>query len=234
MKPPIQSLKTSSVFQKSETLGGLNQDNRELLSNVAVKMVVGAGEVLFMQYDPGDAMYFILSGSVEISVVSLSGKKLSLNVMKSGDVFGEIATLDGGERTASATAVEKTQVLRISRQSIVRLIAEHPNLASDLIGMLCNRLRWISKQVEDLALLSVNNRIASRLLVLHQKFSDTEGNLRMSQHELADFFATSRETINKTLNLWGNDGIIELSRGKIRITNAKRLLEIAQSDPVES
>ena len=118
---------------------------------------------------------------------------------------------------------------RIGRSELLELFRDDPDIAAELVGILCARLRWISQQVEDLALLNVEGRVASRLIILHRKFSDASGQLHISQSELADFLGITRETTNKVLQSWRAAGLIDLSRGAIRICNHHALSEVAEA-----
>ena len=158
--------------------------------------------MLFHQGDVGDALYVLLSGTLEVSIVSSEGKKLSLNMLKAGEIFGEIGALDGKERTATVAARDECRLIRIHRDSIAQLVRHHPEFAAELLSVLCSRIRWISRQVEDLAMLNAESRLANRLLLLHERFADGDEVLHISQSELSEFLGTSRETVNKTLQSW--------------------------------
>jgi len=188
------------------------------------------GAMIFQQDDQGDAMYIVQKGSVEISIISDEGKKLSLNVMKAGSVFGEIAALDQGIRTASAIAQERVVATRYTRNDLLNLIKLKPEIALDTINLLCSRIRWVSQQVEELAMLDIQARLANRLLILHRKFAEPDGKLKMSQSDLADFLGVTRESINKVLQGWRAKGAIKLSRGSIQVINAELLVSIANAD----
>ena len=193
------------------------------LAAVASRLMCDAGQVLFLQGDPGDALYRVESGSVEISVVTAKGKKLSLNVMRENEVFGEIAALDGGIRTATATVLEPTRLARVTRSDVLALIAHDPEVATDLITVLCDRLRWVSQIVEDFGLAGIEERLASRLILLDRKMAKQDGKLKLSQSELADFLGVTRESVNKVLRLWEEAGLIGLSRGSILIRDHSQL-----------
>ncbi len=215
------------VLGHSDLIGDLSAESLDYLGDIGERIQLDRNAVLFFQDDPGDAIYVVQSGSVEISILSPSGKKLSLNVMRAPDVFGEIAALDGGPRTATATCLEKTVLLRFGRGKLREAMLERPEVAVDLIAILCARLRWVSQQVEDLAMRNLEGRLARRLLILHHKFSDERGNLQFSQSELADFLGVTRESTNKTLQSWRSQGLISLSRGSIKINNPDGLASVA-------
>ena len=125
----------------------------------------------------GDALYMVEMGGVEISVMAISGKRLSLNTMCPGDLFGEIAVLDGGTCTATATTLEHAVLLPVTRSDVLDLMERHSDLAEDRLAMLCTRLRWVSHLVEDLGLHGIEKRLAGRLMMLSCRFSDAKGTL---------------------------------------------------------
>ncbi|RVU35765.1 Crp/Fnr family transcriptional regulator [Hwanghaeella grinnelliae] len=199
-------------------------DNGGLARTVSVK----EGQSLFIQDDPGDALYLVKSGTLEANIFASSGKKLSLNIMQPGDVIGEIAVLDGGPRTATVTALEDAELARVDRTTLIDQMRRNPDIALELIQILCGRLRWISQQVEDMALLNTEKRLARRLILIARKFSDEKGHLNLSQSELADFLGLSRESTNKILQGWRSKGLIGLARGSIAIVDYVGLTKIAE------
>ena len=215
--------------ESSVVFEGLDTEILKSIAALATRGRFSTGEILFFQEDPGEALYMIEKGSVEISVMAANGRKLSLNVMQPQEVFGEIAVLDGGPRTATATVLEPSILLRITRPALQELMRERPEVASGLLAMLCTRLRWTSQLAEDLGLLGIQERLARRLMILHRKFSDNHGDLHLCQNELADFLGATRESTNKVLRAWRQDGLVEMSRGSVRILDPGRLVSIASN-----
>lgn len=218
------------LLANSALFEGLSERALKRIMSAARRVRYDAGQILFFQHDPGDAIYMMEWGSIEISVMAANGKKLALNIMRQGDVFGEIAVLDGGARTATATVLEPATLLRITRANVISLMEVYPEVAADLVAMLCNRLRWVSQLVEDLGLLGIQERLASRLMILDRRFSDQHGNLPLSQSELAEFMGATRESINKALRCCQDEGLIGLSRGSIRILDHGRLASLASNE----
>jgi len=138
--------------------------------------------------------------------------------------------LDGGPRTATAAALERTSLLKVMRVDLLAVLRDEPTVAAELIALLCDRLRWMNRQVEDFGLLNVPARLASRLIILDHKLADDSGVINISQGALADFLGSTRESINKTLRSWQQAGLIELRRGAIHLVNTAALAEIA-ADP---
>src|SRR5262249_19573634 len=154
---------------------------------------------------PGNGMMAILRGEVRISVLGPDGRQITLTTMSEGDIFGEIALLDGGDRTADVVAITDTELLVIDRRSFLPFLERHPAVANKLLVALCQRLRRTTQQVEDLALLDLSARLAKRLIGLAEtKGQKTDGGIKiatpLTQGALADMVGTSRESINRQLS----------------------------------
>src|SRR6266480_4575194 len=164
---------------------------------------------IFAKGDPGDCLYGVLSGRVRIYSTSPEGSEIILNVMESGELFGEIAILDGRPRTASAGAMECADLLRIHRDHFVPYLKANPDLILGMLSLICDRLRWTSSTIEDTAFLPFPARIAKWLLFLaehHRRPEQRDITVPISQHDLGNMVGASRETVNKQLALWRSAG----------------------------
>ncbi len=194
------------------------------LGSIATLQHFKAGTEIFAQGDPGDAMYFIDEGHLEVSVMAADGRKLTLDILKDGDVVGEIALLDEGLRTATITARTPCRLWRLSRGDLKSAIANDPELALELLGLAGKRLRWLTRQIHEQAFLSLQERLAAKVLHLTSEGEDDDlDTLYMSQSELADFLAVTREAVSKTLTVWKQNGVIELGRGKLVVLDRDAL-----------
>ena len=176
--------------------------------------------------DPGDSLYGILSGRVRIYSTSPEGGEITLNVQEPGELFGEIALLDGSMRTASAAAMEHVDLLRIHRDHFLPYVRANPDLLLAMLSLLCQRLRWTSSIIEDTAFLGVPARLAKRLLILAEHYRRSEGRdiiIPLAQHDLASMVGAGREAINKQLALWRLAGIVDTTRGTIVIRDCEAL-----------
>lgn len=176
--------------------------------------------------DPGDCLYGILFGRVRIYSSSPEGSEILLNVMGPGELWGEIALLDGSTRTASAAALEHVDLLRIHRNHFLPYVRANPDLLLGMLSLVCRRLRWTSSIIEDSAFLSLPARLAKRLLVLAEHYSSPDGRsitIPLSQHELGNMVKAGREAINQQLGLWRAAGIVDTARGVIVIKNCEAL-----------
>ncbi len=205
------------------------------IAKLGVTRKLAANQCLFVKGDDGDALYGVLSGCIRISASAPTGKEINLNILYPGDMFGEIALLDGKKRTADATAMTPTELLCIQRRDFLNLLKEEPDLAIHLLYMVCDRVRKTSEIVEDTAFLSLGPRLAKRLLNLTKyanqlDSADTSDVLKVSQSELGQMMGVSRESINKYLRNWTNEGWIALSRGKISILQAEALGQLIKDE----
>ena len=149
--------------------------------------------------------------------------------MHPGDFFGEIALLDGGERTADAAAAEDSVLFSISRTEIIPLIEENPAFSQKIIKVLCERLRLSNEVIEDSVFLTVPSRLAKALIRLAQihgtekKKGHIEIKLKISQNELASIVGSSREVINRLLRQFHTEDIISINKGCITINDINSL-----------
>src|SRR5262249_10947893 len=139
-----------------------------------------------------------------------------LNVIHGGEIFGEIALLDGGVRTADAIAMSDCDLLIIERRDFIPFVHDHPEVAVKLIEILCARLRQTTEHVEDLVFLDMPTRLAKLLLRLtDQTGGALPHKLSVTQREISQMIGTSRESINKQLRAWAQVNWVVLKRGKI-------------------
>ena len=175
------------------------------------------GAVLFRKGEPGSSLYAVVAGAIRISAPSENGGDAVLNLMIPGDVFGEIAMLDGGTRTADATAIEPCELLVMERRDFLPLVRSHPDLAIRLIEILCARVRRTSEQVEDVMFLDLPNRLAKALLLLDMRSGAgaARQQIRITQRELSQMIGASRESTNKQLRSWQRQNILRIERARV-------------------
>ncbi|WP_262272841.1 Crp/Fnr family transcriptional regulator [Microvirga yunnanensis] len=191
------------------------------------------GELLFNVGDTSDALYVIAEGRVRIWTVSAAGAEVTLNVLTSGAVFGEIGMLDGGVRTAGASAMLRTRLTSIARRTFYDALDRDPQLVRNVIDLLCGRLRWTSARMEDATLRQAPQRLARILGHLardHGKATTggIEVVLKLTQSEMAQWTAMSREGLNKLLNRWSEERLLSQDRGGLIVHDLDRIDEIAE------
>ena len=194
-----------------------------------------SGQTIFQKGDPGTSMSAVLQGRVKISAYSEDGKEVILNIVEPGQIFGEIALLDGKERTADATAMGPTTLLVLERREFIPFLERNPKIAVRLIEVLCERVRRTSEMVESVAFLEYSARLAKLLLRLAESYGeDVEDgvriNLKISQQDLGNLIASTRESVNRQLNAWAEEGVIDLERGQITILDSDALEDLSSPD----
>jgi len=214
---------TASILKRNFLFRDLPDAAIEQIAALARLRDYTGGEMIFSEGDAGDALYAVASGSVRVSTSSSEGKTVFLNLMEYGDIFGEVAVLDGEARTATAEAVANARLIVITRADFLSLLERESVLALHLLRLFCRKLRWTTDIVHEATLLPVPKRIAKRLLGLarsHGRRKDGGLELQMSQSELASFLGISRQIVNQNLQTWREAGWIELSRSRITIRDA--------------
>jgi len=202
------------------------------LDNLATKHLqhYHRGQIIFYRGDPGNAMYVLFTGSVELTLPSDTGSEVLVARLRPGEHFGELAVLDGRTRYVTAVAVEPTQVLAIYREPLLEFLRQHAEVSLQVALSLCLRLRHITELLSDMAFLDLLSRIAKRLCemagILHEARVEPR-DVRISQEELAEMVGATREAVNKQLSRLRETGLLQTGRGHVRILKPDRLRAIA-------
>jgi CRP/FNR family transcriptional regulator, cyclic AMP receptor protein len=190
---------------------------------------VRRGATIFAKGDPGTGLMAVLWGSVKISVPTADGREAVLNIINPGEIFGEMALLDGRPRSADAMAMDDCELMVIDRRDFIPFLREQPDIALKFIEILCARIRHTSEQVEDVMYLSFPGRLAKTLLQLTggPEAPAARRNVRITQRELSSIIGMSRESTNKQLRAWENRKWVRLQRGGIAVLNPAALAKLA-------
>ena len=227
-----------SVEQKREVLKNhfllqhLRDWDLELLARHSRQLEVPSGETIFRKLDPGDTMYVVVSGRVVICSQSADGREVVFNIINPGEVFGEIALLDGRDRTADARCLEDATCLALDRRHFVPFLEENPKVVVELLLILCQRLRSTTVHIEDTAFLEFRSRLAKKLVGFGQHYGRAveQGSrieLALSQTELGAMLQATRESVNRQMRRWVKKGIIEVDKKSITLLNPELLEAIA-------
>jgi len=212
--------------------GALRPDERAEVVALARVRTFNAGETVFAIGSPGDQMMALLSGTIRISVPSSGGKELLLAVIQPGEVFGELAVLDGKERSADAVAETACTVAILDRRNILSFFERNPSAWPSPVKVLCQRLRHTNQVFAEVALLELPVRLAKAMLRVLNWEADSAAaepaKIRFSQRELANMLGGSRESVNKCLRNWQRTGVVRISGGSIIISDRRALENIAE------
>lgn len=226
------AIDVAEVLRRNQLLSALDQCEMAELVGLGHLVQYDSDALIFEKGDPGDCLYAILKGQVGIHTSSEDGKMMILNFLDAGEVLGEIALIDGKPRTAGATALRPTELFRIDRAAFIPFLERHPRLAIRLLGVLCERLRWVSEGIEDAVFHDVPRRLAKKLLLLAESYGQpTAGGLRItqavSQENLASMLGVTREMVNKSLKALKTANAITYTKGFLVLTNIELVRDMA-------
>jgi CRP/FNR family transcriptional regulator, cyclic AMP receptor protein len=228
-KPQAVRDEKFSVLRRHPIFHDLDQAALDQLCRYSKARSVKRGAVVFSKGDPGNSLFAVVKGTVRIGVTSAEGREAVFNIIEPGELFGEIALLDGRERTADAVATSDCELLVVDRREFLPFVQSQPLLAMKLIDLLCTRLRWISDHVEQIVLPNLPGRLAKAIVRLAERDGSTHAKqkLTVTQLELSQMVGMSRESINKQLRAWAKRKLVRLERGGIVMLNKNALDEIA-------
>ena len=220
--------KTDRLSEKRELLSsvwlfhGLPAAQIDQLSRYTRTETYRPNETIMQKGELGSSMMIVVEGHVKICSAFWDGREVVFNIMDRGDVFGEIALLDGKERTADAIAMGPTVLFVLERRDVLSLIHRTPENGVRLLSVLCDRIRHTSEQVEDMLFLDHRTRLAKVLLWLAKRYGHDDRDrvtieMALTQRELGTLVGVRREAMNRQLATWRDDGLIELNDRMITI-----------------
>jgi CRP/FNR family transcriptional regulator, cyclic AMP receptor protein len=206
---------------------------RRWLAEHARRRHFDAGQTIFESGSPGHSMMAVVTGTVRITARSSRGTEIMLAVLSQGEIVGEIALLDGGERTADATALTDCELVVLERRVVLPFLEQHPKACLKLLEMLAQRLRHTDEWITEIALAQIAARLAKVLLSTATAEGRRGGdarvfNVTLTQRELGSMIGASRESVNRCLKQWQRDGIVKLQPSRITILAEEAIKEIAE------
>ncbi len=228
----------SGLASRRELLAGvplfsmLDDSDLEGLAEVAYAKRLKARAELFHKGDEGSQVYVIARGRLRVAATSPEGEDVLFTILDPGEVCGDLALLAGGQRTATATALEECELLGIDRRDFLQLLRGRPEMAIRLLEVMAERVRRLSESLEDSVFLNLPARLAKRLLALADAYgSEAEGGtrigLKLSQTDLGTMVGTSRESVNKTMRAWESEGLVRSEQGFITLLDVSGLRAVA-------
>ena len=220
--------RSAEYLRKVPFFAGLADSELEMVSGVMIERSYAKGSLLFLEGEPGEALFVINRGRVKISKSSPDGREQILHIYKDGDIFAEVALFDRGPYPATAEATEDTQCWLLRNADMERLLEAQPQLGIKLLRIMSRRLRQAQLLVRDLALQDTYGRLAGLLL----RFIRVEGRreeegivleLDLTRQEMASMIGTSRETVARILSRFQKEGIIALDKQRITVKDVEKL-----------
>jgi CRP-like cAMP-binding protein len=176
----------------------------------------------------------VVEGTLKVVTTSEEGHDLVFSTLGPGDVFGEVAVLCEGERTATVVALTDCELVVVDRRELLAFLRSHPDAALRLMAVLAQRVRNLSEFVEDTHFLNLPVRLAKKLVAYAESHGRrcAEGvriELRLSQEEWGDLVGATRESINKQMRAWTDQGLIRVDHGCVVLLRPEALEALAGS-----
>jgi CRP/FNR family transcriptional regulator, cyclic AMP receptor protein len=221
-------METSAELLKSVSLfADLEEGELERFSRVAVPRSFPAGTRVFHEGDRSDACYIVREGSFRVTREHSDGRAITLATLGPGEVFGELAMLDGDTRSASAEALSDGELLALPATDVRSLLARHPEISVKLVAALVRRLRAANERISRQSFQTVPSRVAG---VLSQLVAESTGSgeagevtIRMNQADLAQLAGTSRESVSRFLADLERAGVVRSGRGRVAVLDPAKL-----------
>lgn len=205
----------------------LEEDELERFSQVAVPRSFPAGTRVFHEGDASDACYIVRSGKFRITREHPDGRAITLATFGPGEIFGELAMLDGDTRSASVEALEDGELLALPARDVRALLKTHAEITFKFLEALVRRLRRANERISRQSFQTVPGRVAGVLLQLveEQEASGHNGEvtIRMSQADLAQLAGTSRESASRFIADLERAGVVRSKRGRVTVLEPERL-----------
>ena len=217
----VELLKSVALF------ADLGEDELERFSHVAVPRSFPAGTRVFHEGDSSDACYIVKEGSFRVTREHSDGRAITLATLGPGEIFGELAMLDGDNRSASAEALSDGELLALPANDVRSLLARHPEIALKLVAGLVRRLRAANVRLSRQSFQTVPSRVAGILAQLSGEAQDGDENeqvtIRMNQTDLAQLAGTSRESVSRFLAELERAGVVRCGRGRVKVLDPPKL-----------
>jgi CRP/FNR family transcriptional regulator, cyclic AMP receptor protein len=228
MADPEESLSPGELLRSVPLFADLEGDELERFSRVAVPRAFPAGIRVFHEGDHSDACYIVRTGSFRVTREHSDGRAITLATLGPGDIFGELAMLDGEVRSASVEALSDGELLALPAGEVRGLLARHPEITVKLIAALVRRLRAANERISRQSFQTVPSRVAGVLsqLVAEEGPHDGEAGevtIRMNQADLAQLAGTSRESVSRFLADLERAGIVRPGRGRVTVLAPAKL-----------
>jgi CRP-like cAMP-binding protein len=204
----------------------LSRAELERIADVAIPRGFPKGVRVFHEGDHSDACYIVRTGDLRVTREHSDGRAIALATLGPGDIFGELAMLDGGTRSASVETLSESELLGLPATDVRRVIADHGDIAAKLIVAITRRLRETNERVARQSFQTVPSRVAgvlSQLIAEEASEERPQITVRMTQADLAQLAGTSRESVSRFLATLERAGVVAVGRGRVTVLEPRRL-----------
>jgi CRP-like cAMP-binding protein len=219
-----------ALLRKVSIFADLSPAELAQIASRCTPVLARRGTMIVAEQEAGSTLYIIVRGQVKVSHIASDGREVILAILRDGDVFGEMALLDGKARSASVIALEDTELLSLRRSDFLNLLNERPSIAISLLRELAGRIRACDQQISSLSLRDAIGRAATALIQLAHKAGKPLGPTMVIpriplQRELANMAGTARETISRALKHFESQGEIKRVGRRVFIHDFRAFVE---------
>lgn len=224
MEEILEFLSRVDLFER------LPESQIHAIATISKPLQYEKGQAIFFEGDRCLGFFIVQSGRVKVYKTSVEGKEQILHWFDEGDRFAEVPAFDGGYYPASASALEKTQLLLIPSQALLALVEQYPSLAFHLLASLSRHLRRFANLIDTLSLKDVSSRLAGYLLELSDRHDSQQVQLDLAKGQLAAFLGTIPETLSRTFAKLTQAHLIEMEAQQVRICDRQGLQRLADGE----
>lgn len=216
---------STELFRRVPLFSGLEDDDLQSLISATTRRKFPKEGVVFFEHDLGDALFMIVSGRVKVTILSDDGRETILAVLSDDDFFGEMSLLDNEPRSATAIAMQDTEMVVLRQRDFLSIVEKRPRVAINLLAVLSSRLRKANQQIGNLALHDVYGRVARILLEMASETGKRREDGRVAfrrptHQEIANMIGATRETVSRMISDLHRQGFIEISGKDVIIQDA--------------
>lgn len=211
-------------LKKVPIFAGLTQFDLDKLASLVTVQHYTKDNLILLEEDMGRVLFIIAKGKVKISQINDDGREVILSILNSGDIFGEMALLDGSSRSASVTSLTDAELMILRRADFLNLLEEYPKVSINLLKELARRLRKSDSQIKSLSLKDATGKVAYVILRLAEEIGIQKNNSIVinglpMQQDIANMAGTSRETVSRVFSKLQQNGLIIKKSSKLTITD---------------
>jgi CRP-like cAMP-binding protein len=214
----------SRFLGENPYFSGLSSSELDSIKHLFSEVRVDRGEIILLEGELTDRLFFVAEGVVKLFRVSAEGKEQTLELVRPGGSINEVPVFDGGPNPASAQAMGPVLLYTISKNELEAILREHPRVALNVVRVLASRIRRLVSLVEDLSFRHVIGRVAK--ILLEYAGDGARPGQRLTQQEMAAIAGTAREVVGRSLKTLEERGIIKLERHRIVVTDKEALKQV--------
>jgi CRP-like cAMP-binding protein len=233
--PALTPERKRELLARVPLFSGFAPRDLDALVPSARPVSVAARHEVFHKGDAGAQLYVVIDGRLKALTTSPEGDEVVFNVMGPGEVFGDMALLSERPRSATVRAIDRCELLVLDRRDFLAFVKRSPDVAVRMLTMLVERLARVSEFVEDVQFLNLPVRLAKKLVLFSERYGrdETGGavkiDLKLSQEEWGDLVGTTRESVNKQMRAWSDEGLIRIDAGYITLLRPEAIERLADA-----